>query len=197
MLILDQKLALSEDKTLLCKLYRELRPLKGTEYCVRCARKAVAKAISKPMEFMLMLTLMEIYQRFPYVQQCITTYCRNLAGQLILRSSEVLKSPPLKERNIKTTRESQSIHSRSLKGENHIYPSNQIEKMRKSRELRSTNVKNWGFVIAAPSSKGKNITGPRTKPNQSGMKLGSHDVGNCCRVRKYQEEQLGRSKPHQ
>ena len=61
MLILDKELALSEDRTLLCKLYGELRPLKGTEYCVRCARKAVAKAVTRPMEFMLMLTLMEMY----------------------------------------------------------------------------------------------------------------------------------------
>ena len=121
MLILDQELALSEDRTLLCRLCGELRPLKGTEYCIRCARKAIAKAVNQPMEFMLMLTLIKMYQRLAYVQKCTTTYCRNLTGQLILQSSEVMKSPLLRVRNIKTTREPQSIHYRSLKGENHTY----------------------------------------------------------------------------
>ena len=57
MLILDKELPLSDDRTLLCKLCGELRPLKDTEYCVRCARIAVAKAVTRPMEFMLLLTL--------------------------------------------------------------------------------------------------------------------------------------------
>ena len=186
MLILDNELALSKYRTLLCKLCRELRPLKDIEYCVRCARKAVAKAVTKPMEFMLILTLMEMYQRLTYVQQCTSTCCRNLAGQLILKSNEILKSPLLREWGIKTTKESQSNHSKSHKGENHTYTPKQIEKMRKSRDLMSTKVRNWGFVIAASSSKEKDVTGssgkkniigPRTKPNKSGIKSGGHDRG--------------------
>ena len=164
-LILDKELALSKDRTLLCKLCGELRPLKDTEYCVRCARKAVAKAVTRPMEFMLMLTSMEMYQRLTYVQQCTTTCCRNLAGRLTLKSSEVLKSPPLRERG----KETQSNHSKSHKGENHTYTPKQIEKMRKSRELMSTKVRNWDFVIADSSSQGKKITGPRIGTKQSGM----------------------------
>ena len=112
------------------------------------------------------------------MQQCTTTCCRNLAGQLILKSSEVLKSPPLRERD----KETQSNHSKSHKGENHTYTPKQIEKVRKSRELMSIKVRNWGFVIADSSSQGKKITGPRIGTKQSGMKSGGHDMGNCCRV---------------
>ena len=53
--------------------------------------------------------------------------CYDIAGQLILKSSEVLKSPPLKERG----KETHSKHSKSHKGENHKYTLEQIEKMRK------------------------------------------------------------------
>ena len=195
MLILDKELPLSEDRTVLCKLCGELRPLKDTEYCVRCARIAVAKAVTRPMEFMLMLTLMEMYQRLTYVQQCTTTCCRNLAGRLILKSSEVLKSPPLKERG----KETHSKHSKSHKGKNHKYTLEQIKKMRKSRELMSTKVRNWGFVIADSSSQRnkEKLTGPRIGTKQSGMKSGGHDMGNCCRVRNYQEHQPGSLKPSQ
>ena len=87
MLILDPELALSEDKTKLYKLCRKLRPLRDIRSCVRCSKQAIAEALKEPMEFMIMLTLMEIYQRLVYIQKCTTTYCWSLTGQLIMRSN--------------------------------------------------------------------------------------------------------------